>query len=89
MRRDAARTASDSASPMTSWIHTTWYGSSWESPRETGLDPARPKSMSPEAMASLTAPPESNSFHSIFVSGSAFSSSFCCLTMRSPLGMAW
>ena len=45
--------------------------------------------MSPEANASLTEPPESNSFHVIFVSGSAFSSSFCCLTMRSPLGIAW
>ena len=82
-------TASASASPMTSWIQTTRYGSSWEIPRETGLEPASPKSMSPDAKASLTEPPESNSFHSILVSGSAFSSSFCCFTMRSPLGIAW
>ena len=60
-----------------------------ESPRETGLQPARPKSMLPATIASLTEPPESKSFHSISVSGKASSSQPSCFTTRSPLGMAW
>ena len=43
----------------------------------------------PAAIASLSTPPESNSFHSISVSGSASSSQPLFLTTRSPLGIAW
>ena len=61
-----------------------------EMPRETGLLPARPMSMPPAITASLTAPPESNSFHSISTSGpNASSSQPSCLTIRSPLGISW
>ena len=84
------RTTSASASPMTSKIHGTWYSMPLEMPRETGLLPASPMSMPPAITASLTAPPESNSFHSMSTSGpKASSSQPSCLTMRSPLGMSW
>lgn len=45
--------------------------------------------MLPAATASLTVPPESNSFHSICVSGKACSSHLWFFTTRSPLGIAW
>ena len=82
-------TTSASASPMTSWIHGTWYSMPVERPRETGLEPARPKSTLPPMMASLTEPPESNCFHSISVSGRASSSQPSYFTTRSALGISW
>ena len=84
-----SRATSASALPITSWIHGTWYSSGVRSPRATGLDPARPKSTLPAAIASLRTPPESKIFHSISVSGKRLSSQPSCLTTRSPLGIAW
>ncbi len=82
-------TTSASALPITSWIHGTWYSIGVERPRATGLEPARPMSTEFASTASLTVPPESNSFHSISVSGKAASSHLWFLTTRSPLGIAW
>jgi len=85
----SSRTTSASASPITSKIHGTWNSMPVDRPRDTGLDPARPMSIEFAATASITEPPESKIFHSISVSGKASSSQPFCLTIRSPLGIAW
>ena len=82
---------SDSAAPMTSWIHCTLYGTFMGSlrPAAMGLLPRVPRSMLPPMMAVLTSEPESNLTQVILVFGSAFSSQPWFFTMRSPLGMSW
>ena len=84
-------TMSDSAAPMTSWIHGTLYGMFMGElrPAATGLLPARPMSMLPAMTAVLTSAPESNLTHVMVVSGRAASSQPWSFTMRSPLGMSW
>ena len=86
----SGRTASASALPITSKIHGTLYSIPDEIPRDAGLDPTRPMSTPPASTASLTEPPESNSFHSTVTSSpNACSSRPSCLTIRSPLGTFW
>ena len=80
----------DSAAPITSKIHGTVYSMPVDSPRDAGLLPTRPMSTAPAITASLTSPPESNSFHSMLTSGpNASSSQPWFFTMRSPFGTCW
>lgn len=86
---DSTLVTSDSASPMTSWIHTIFTGrlSGAETARTEGLDPARPMSIEREPKAWITSPPELNWFHWMVAFGMQASSRPRSLTIRSAFGM--